>query len=316
MLNDDDLEQAAVQLAQFRMSSTLPNILDRYAVLLANYKRLKSDYEEEREGRERYKQLSKGHGGDPFVLVLVDGDAYVFHESLVSNGAEGGRTAAQLLHESIMNSLKAKDLEHCPIMVRVYADVAGLSKTLYKAHLVGPEKRSLAPFVASFNRSYGLFDFVDVGEWEETADLKLSAALNLYATNPQCKHIFFAGCHDIGYIPDLTTHSGISERFTLVTSSDIKFQDDYKRLDMEIEKIPGLFQPAPVQDSQGRQSPRSRAGSTKGASRDWRVTATPITPIWDSHSESPTKKPQKCKFYRTGTCKYGNDCKNLHVERE
>ncbi|KAM0520542.1 hypothetical protein ACHAPE_002936 [Trichoderma viride] len=313
MLNDDELEQAAIQLAQFRMSTTLPNILDRYAVLLENYKRLKSDYEEEREGRERYKQLHKGQGGNPFVLILVDGDAYVFHESLVSDGAEGGRTAAQLLTESIMDSLKAKDLEHCQIMVRVYADIAGLSKTLSKARFVGPEKRSLAPFVAGFNRSHGLFDFVDVGEWEETADLKLRAALNLYATNPQCKHIFFAGCHDSGYIADLTTYSGIRDRFTLVTSSDIKFQDDYKQLDMGIEKIPGLFQPVPAQDSPDHQSSRSRSGSTKGASRDWRLTA---TPIWDSHSGSPTKKQQKCKFYRSGTCKYGNDCKNLHVERE
>ncbi|KAL7917568.1 hypothetical protein ACQKWADRAFT_306526 [Trichoderma austrokoningii] len=315
MLNDDDLDQAALQLAQFRMSTTLPNILDRYGVLLENYKRLKSDYEEEREGRERYKQISKGQGGNPFVLVLVDGDAYVFHESLVSDGAEGGRTAAQLLTESIVSSLKAKDLEHCQIMVRVYADIAGLSKHLYRARLTGPEKRSLAPFVAGFNRSYGLFDFVDVGEWEETADLKLSAALNLYATNPQCKHIFFAGCHDSGYIPDLTAFSGIKERFTLVTASDITFQENYKRLDMEIEKLPSLFQPVPAQSQEpsGRQSPRSRSGSSKGASRDWRLTA---TPIWDSHSSSPTKKAQKCKFYRSGTCKYGNDCKNLHVERD
>lgn len=315
MLNDDDLEQATIQLAQFRTNTTLPSILDQYAVVLENYKRLKSDYEEERDGRERYKQLSKGQGGNPFVLVLVDGDAYVFHESLVSDGADGGRTAAQLLTESIMGSLKTKDLEHCQIMVRVYADIAGLSKHLYRAHLTGPEKRSLAPFVAGFNRSHGLFDFVDVGEWEETADLKLRAALNLYATNPQCKHIYFAGCHDGGYITDLATYSGVKERFTLVTSSDIKFQNDYKRLDMGIEKIPGLFQPVPVpaQASSGRESPRSRSGSSKGASRDWRVTA---TPIWDSHAGEPSKKPQKCKFYRSGTCKYGNDCKNLHVERE
>lgn len=196
-------------------------------------------------------------------------------------------------------------------MVRVYADIASLSKSLYRANLIGPEKRSLSPFVASFNRSYGLFDFVDVGEWEETADLKLRAALNLYATNPQCKHIYFAGCHDSGYISDLARYSGSKERLTLVTNPDIKFQNDYARLDIVIEMFPGLFQPVPAQDSPGHQSPRSRSGSIKGASRDWRVTAIPIR---DSHVGSATKKPQKCKFYRSGTCKYGNECKNLHVE--
>ncbi|UKZ96409.1 uncharacterized protein TrAFT101_011201 [Trichoderma asperellum] len=313
MLNDDDLEQAAIQLARFRMDTTLPSILDQYAALLENYKRLKSDYEEERDGRERYKQMSKGQGGNPFVLVLVDGDAYVFHETLVGNGANGGRTAAQLLNESIKSSLRKKDLEHCEIMVRVYADVAGLSKNLYRARLTGPEKRSLAPFVASFNRSYGLFDFVDVGEWDETADLKLRAALNLYAPSPQCKHIYFAGCHDGGYISDLATFSSSRERLTLVTAPDVKFQDDYDRLDMEIEEFPGIFQPVPAHTSSGHQSPRSRSGSVKGASRDWRVMATPIT-IRESHIGPATKKQQKCKFYRSGTCKYGDECKNLHAE--
>ncbi|ENH72048.1 hypothetical protein FOC1_g10001080 [Fusarium oxysporum f. sp. cubense race 1] len=44
---------AAMILGAFRNNNALNDILDQYAVLIEDYKRLKSDYEEEREGRER-----------------------------------------------------------------------------------------------------------------------------------------------------------------------------------------------------------------------------------------------------------------------
>ncbi|UKZ55216.1 hypothetical protein TrVGV298_009035 [Trichoderma virens] len=90
MVNDDELERAAKQLANFRTDNTLPDILDRYTALIADYRRLKSDYEEERDSREKYKQIAKGQERNPFVLVLIDGDGYVFNGNLVSTGVEGG----------------------------------------------------------------------------------------------------------------------------------------------------------------------------------------------------------------------------------
>lgn len=57
-------------------------------------------------------------------------------------------------------------------MVRVYANLSGLSKSLSKAGLVGNEARSLAPFAASFTGSQDLFDFVDAGDKDGT-DLKI-----------------------------------------------------------------------------------------------------------------------------------------------
>lgn len=60
-------------------------------------------------------------------------------------------------------------------MVRIYANLAGLSKAAAKAKLCGFDKRALAPFVASFNRSNDLFDFVDAGELKENADFKIRA---------------------------------------------------------------------------------------------------------------------------------------------
>lgn len=58
-------------------------------------------------------------------------------------------------------------------MVRIYANVLGLSKSLARSGFVGHEARSLAPFAASFTRAQDLFDFVDAGDKKEGADYKI-----------------------------------------------------------------------------------------------------------------------------------------------
>jgi hypothetical protein len=63
--------------------------------------------------------------------------------------------------------------DQCRIMVRVYANMLGLSKTLARAGLCGHEARSLAPFTSAFNRAQDLFDFVDAAEKKEGSDFKI-----------------------------------------------------------------------------------------------------------------------------------------------
>lgn len=79
--------------------------------------------------------------------------------------------AARMLHEVVEKHLR----ETLPdtagisrIVVRVYADLTGLSKNLAKSKLVGLEKRSLAAFAAGFTRAMSLFDFVDALDEEGT----------------------------------------------------------------------------------------------------------------------------------------------------
>ena len=168
MLGDNELAETSAQLDNLRLGNakhqeTLTEVLAKYGALIESYKRLKSDYEEERESRERYKQMARGQERNPFVLVLVDGDGYIFDDDLVSNGAEGGQRAAHLLNESIMASMRMRGLENCRVMVRVYTNLVGLSKVLSRVKLCGAEKRSLAAFAANFTRSNELFDFVDAG---------------------------------------------------------------------------------------------------------------------------------------------------------
>lgn len=72
-----------------------------------------------------------------------------------------------------MHSTMGMQADQCRIMVRVYANMLGLSKTLARAGLCGHEARSLAPFTSAFNRAQDLFDFVDAAEKKEGSDFKI-----------------------------------------------------------------------------------------------------------------------------------------------
>ncbi|OTA07297.1 hypothetical protein A9Z42_0082170 [Trichoderma parareesei] len=266
MLNNDDLERAACKLADFRQDSSLSKILDQYAALIESYKQLKSDYEEERDNREKYKRMAQGRGGKPFVLVLINGNDYNFPEHLMTEWESGGVAVAEVLKNAIMGSPRWKDLDHCEIMVRVYVDMRTWAEVL--RNVLDPKHQSISvsAFAAGFNKSNNLFDIVDTGSLEKTDD-KLRAALDLYAAGPQCKHIFFAGCLDARYVPDLAKHIDKREKFTLIESPEGKPCKDLLTLGMKIEAFDSLFE-----------AQRIVSGTLNGGSADW-------TPDF-SHSDS------------------------------
>lgn len=232
------------------------------------------------------------------MLVLVDGDGYIFDDHLVAAGAEGGSRAAQLLNDTVRNSMLSRGRESCRIMVRIYANLSGLSKALSRAKLVGADKRSLAPFVANFNRSHDLFDFVDAGELKENADFKVRAMFRQFIDNVQCRHIYFAACHDVGYVSELTPYMGNLDRITLVRTYALHPQ--FSKLGLRVEDLPDLF----------RSTPLPQEISVSAAKRPISPTGNQLAP-YTSDSGSAASV---CQFFQKGGCRYGKTCKYLHVK--
>ncbi|KAJ8113075.1 hypothetical protein ONZ43_g5235 [Nemania bipapillata] len=306
MLTDQEIEDAAKKLADFRARSAEEDFLQRYADLLTRYQQLKSDFEEEKLTRERYKQLARNQERNPFVLVLVDGDGYIFKDEFLHKGADGGLQAAQHLYNVVKNSLRGKGLENCDVMIRVYANLASLSRTLSKNGLATADKRSLSPFVANFNRSFGLVDFVDAGELKENADFKIRALLGLYAENAQCKHIYLAACHDVGYLSELTRFRGDRSRITLIRSSGLLFHPRFAGLDLDIEELPGVFRTVPLD------APNSSTKPNLGA--DLLKSNPPAGPSATYQGINSWDSQKICQFYQSGKCRFGGDCKNAHID--
>lgn len=170
--------------------------------------------------------------------------------------------------------------EQCRIMVRVYANVLGLSKALARAGITGHEARSLSPFTSSFTRAQELFDFVDAAEKKEGSDFKIRGKMwlrntqsfvliyrpklemfRLFADLNQCRHIYFAGCHDTGYGSLLTPYRG-SDRITLIKAAG--FHREFEALGLPIRELPSVFSSTPLATSKPPTGPASAKLSVNG----------------------------------------------------
>jgi hypothetical protein len=74
----------------------------------------------------------------------------------------------------------------------------------------------------------------------------------LFADLNQCRHIYFAGCHDTGYGSLLTPHRG-SDRITLIKAAS--FHRDFESLGLPIRELPSVFTSAPLANTNGSIKP-------------------------------------------------------------
>ncbi|OJD30736.1 zinc finger ccch-type protein [Diplodia corticola] len=329
MLGDAQLDACESQVRSFRMMNgqyyeTLQDILRKYESLVEDYRMLRSDYEEEKENREKYKRQARGQEKNPFVLLLVDGDGYTFKDHLIKNGREGGVNAAQLLATEIRDRLrKIGSLDHCRVVVRIYSNFASISHVLSRQSLVGAHARSIAPLAAAFTGTKGYFDYVDAGENSDNVFTKIEETFRLFAEAGQCKHIFFAGCHDTRYIPLLSPYLGKADKITLIKAP--AHQPEYHSLDLPVEKFSSVFRDAPLPGW----TPSTAA--TKGAaSKPTLAQPEPVNGSLKERSNGATSKnepsgpssldeeslgPKPCPmFVRKHTCKFGRNCKFSHPQ--
>ncbi|KAK5133468.1 hypothetical protein LTR08_007710 [Meristemomyces frigidus] len=264
-------------------------------MLKEDHEQLKRHYEEERK--------SYDHDSNSFVLVLIAGDSYVFDDDLVSGGAKGGQRAGRLLDDAVKLSLRDKGLQHCRIIVRVYVNLAGLSKHLSRANLVRPGERSLASFAAGFTSSRAMFDFVDAGELIQSANFKIGAMFRQFVDNAQCRHIYFAGCHSVRYVKELIPYASDRERITLVRN--YAFHTGFNRLDLHIEEFSGIFRDTPL--------------TLVGERQVGKPTSPPVEPASTAQMPDATScetGADLCRFFQFGICRWGEECKYLHVFRD
>jgi hypothetical protein len=87
----------------------------------------------------------------------------------------------------------------------------------------------------------------------------------LFADNTQCKHIFFAGCHDTGYLSMLTPYIGKRDRITLLKGAS--FHPEFKTLDLPIRDMPNVFMSAPLGERQPPAPAPTPAGGCAPAAR-------------------------------------------------
>ena len=111
---------------------------------------------------------------DSFVVVLVDGDGAKFADEFLRDPIEGAERAAQKLKQAVRENLKGTNFGHedVSIVVRVYANLNDLSKSLRLSHVINSDD-DMKTFAERFTNSRADFDFVNVGKGKENADSKI-----------------------------------------------------------------------------------------------------------------------------------------------
>ncbi|KAH8434157.1 uncharacterized protein LDX57_011795 [Aspergillus melleus] len=243
----------------------IKSLLERTREYEYQSENLQIELEHERESRTRYqlelrklreekKALDYTINKEPYVVVLVDGDGAIFHDDLLRDPQKGAPEAALRLRQAVRSHLKDTPLgtEQVPVIVRIFVNLTGLAKSLCTAKVIEQEAH-MRLFAELFTNSRAEFDFVNVGHGKENADSKMRKMLTHYYNNFQCKKIFFAGCHDNGYLHELREHEGdfeAKERIILLETTPA--QPSFKSLDFTMTRFDSVFRTEPLRAEPGR----------------------------------------------------------------
>lgn len=83
----------------------------------------------------------------------------------------------------------------------------------------------------------------------------------LFADLNQCRHIYFAGCHDTGYGSLLTPYRG-SDRITLIKAAG--FHREFEALGLPIKELPSVFSSTPLATTKPPTGPAGAKASGNG----------------------------------------------------
>lgn len=114
--------------------------------------------------------------------MLIDGDGMIFDDRLVQNGEAGGREAAGLLWNAVMDHFQIDTglPSDVKIVTRIYANLKGLGDICKRSGMISTPS-IIEDFARGFTGSKQLFDFVDVG----VGKLKVRA-LHFHTSTPIC----------------------------------------------------------------------------------------------------------------------------------
>lgn len=177
----------------------------------ANKQRAEKAERLQTESQAKLKQSKDASITNPFALVLIDGDGYIFPEMLLRRGTEGGEAAAHHLRQGLERWIqidprfKNTDAIHWRFKVRIYLNLDGLSRKFHNLKIV-PDLQTLRQFMTGFTRSQQLFDVIDVGYGKERTDYKIKANFDNDILNNSCKYVILGCAHDNGYIPMLDSY--------------------------------------------------------------------------------------------------------------
>ncbi|RAL14924.1 CCCH zinc finger protein [Aspergillus homomorphus CBS 101889] len=193
--------------AEQKKNLLIEELLQRVAQLEDAYEQEKLDHNREKRFNreiqvhemELMEQLSRfqlSTNRKPYIIALLDGSGIIFQDEFLKKGGQGGKLAAQKLHQElevfVANQLPSA--RSPKVLVRMYVNVKGLNEACVRGGIT-TDPALLEDFTRGFNSGYPSFDIVDIGAGTDSAHDKIAEAFELNLYNCHC-HQLLLGCAD------------------------------------------------------------------------------------------------------------------------
>ncbi|KAI0775970.1 hypothetical protein BD413DRAFT_257475 [Trametes elegans] len=270
---------------------------------------------------------------DPMVLCAIDGDRLVFHPSLVEQGYQGGRVAAQDLTKAIAQELLQQGMtgfDRLSFWVTVYLNKQAVLSSLRDDAVAGPGH--FEAFLLGFSQASPRFLVVDAGPGRESTEAKVKEYIKTYIRFPQTLRVFFGGVGDT-YLAmyDSLEKEDLSGKLVLM-QPPADLSPAMRRMSARFIRLDGLFLSERVSPWMNRRpgpllgiSDNSSGVITNGgliSPQSETQTSVPTPPPSNQSSEQyrtidPSKplhkqNPPPCNEHYLMTCSKGINCKYSH----
>lgn len=114
----------------------------------------------------------------PYIIVLLDGSGFIFKDAYLKKGTQGGKLAAQKLHDELeaFNANQLPSAKGPKLLTRMYINVKALSETCIRGGIT-TDPSLLQDFIRGFNSCYPSVDIVDTGAEADSAHNKIAGKL-------------------------------------------------------------------------------------------------------------------------------------------
>ncbi|KAI0650592.1 hypothetical protein C8Q79DRAFT_998404 [Trametes meyenii] len=275
---------------------------------------------------------------DPLVLCVIDGDRLMFHPSLIEQGYQGGRQAAQDFTKSIAHELLQQGLygfERLSFWVMMYLNKRAVLTGLREDGVASPEQ--FEGFLSGFGQASPRFLIVDSGPGRDNTESKVKEYIKTFIRIPQTLRLFFGGIDDT-YVTmcDALEKQDLSEKLVVMQPPN-ELSPTMRRISSRSIRFDGLFmservtvwpprRPGPllgISDSNpgvvtngGLISPQSESqGSlstppphSQSSASGSEYILKPIDPTKPLHKQNPPP----CNEHYLMSCSKGPNCKYSH----
>ncbi|KAI0774414.1 hypothetical protein C8Q74DRAFT_1368893 [Fomes fomentarius] len=134
---------------------------------------------------------------DLLVLCVIDGDRLLWLRSLIEQGYQGGRQAAQDFTKAIALELVQQGLtgfDRLSFWVTIYLNKRAVLTTLQNERIATQEQ--FEGFLVGFGQASPRFVIMDVGPGRESTEAKVKEYVKTYIRFPQTLRVFMGGIDD------------------------------------------------------------------------------------------------------------------------